>query len=76
MRTIPDFGQYLNEIEEVISGEFLPAIFGDDTPAVPRACLALPTSRGGLGVEVLPDIAENQFEASRCITQLHTDSNL
>ena len=73
MRTISGFGPYKEPIEQVITNELIPAFFGDDVSpdANTRELLSLPLARGGLGLYIPCQEANQQYIAPRRITEIH-----
>ena len=75
-RTIPDFQRYLDVLQTVMECSLIPNLFGsscrfqDDF----NNLLSLPTSRGGLGLPILKDDANFQFQSSMKISAVHVDS--
>ena len=75
LRTIENFEQYLEPIDTFLTDNFIPTLFGSDTPNdVPREVLSLNPSEGGLGINILSQDANNQFLASTNITRPHVQS--
>ena len=75
LRTIENFEQYLEPIDTFLTDNFIPTLFGSDTPNdVPREVLSLNPSEGGLGINILSQDANNQFLASTNITTPHVQS--
>lgn len=70
VRTTDDISDQLQPVEDIIRFELIPAICGkanisDDE----RRLFALPTRLGGLGIDILPDIANRLHQSSRRITE-------
>ena len=83
MRTIDNFEDYVEPIDEVINDSFLPALFGlkEPLPDELRDLFTLPPAQGGLGILDLKVEAPQQYAASKSITASHasairTQSNL
>eukprot|EP00957_Ditylum_brightwellii_P093120 7089446-Ditylum_brightwellii.AAC.1 len=49
-RTVPGVGKHMGEIEQALSMEFLPALFGGPVDANLREVLMHSVKRGGLGI--------------------------
>ena len=65
LRTIPDMAELLEPLDRTITDQFLPALTG--LPSIPnhdRKMFALPVRCGGLGIPVLGEIADDEFQAS------------
>ena len=65
MRTIPDISDQLNQLEELITCKFIPAITGgircSDTE---RKLLSLPSKLGGLGIPIFEETLNQEYEYS------------
>lgn len=69
MRTIPDIGEQLTKVDEVIITHFIPAITGGIKPSEEeRSLFSLPPSMGGLGLPIFFNQAHVEFENSCLIT--------
>ena len=68
MRTIPGMHEFIKPVDDVIRLELLPTLLNSIVPEVDRHLYALPLRHGGLGIPILSEIAESQFEASQAIT--------
>ena len=68
MRTIPGMHEFIKPVDDVIRLELLPALLNSFALEVDRQLYALPLRHGGLGIPILIEIAESQFEASQAIT--------
>ena len=56
MKTIPDIYDQLNELDEVITSEFIPAITGAiHCSNIERELLSLPSKLGGLGIPIFAE---------------------
>ena len=56
MKTIPDIYDQLNELDEVITSEFIPAITGAiHCSNIERKLLSLPSKLGGLGIPIFAE---------------------
>ena len=68
-RTMPEETENFQPLEEIIHGEFIPALTGHPTPdQTTRTLLALPCRLGGMGLINPCDLA-SQVDDSRTITQ-------
>ena len=75
LRTIDDMSHYLKPIDELVSNEFLPKLFGLDTPfSELRNLFSLRTSDGGLGLPILQEEAVHQYHSSVKVTTPHVES--
>ena len=68
MRTIFNISTYLQPIKDFLANTFLPTLFGTTITRRNRDLYSLPTRLGGLGVSVLPEIAEDHYKNSKRIT--------
>ena len=77
-RTIENFENFVEPVEDILSKSFLPTLFGLDTPFddISRGIMALAPSKGGLGIPLLSEEAKIQFESSSTITKVHVESIL
>ena len=84
-------GHLLQPIEDILRHDLIPAITGRQAiNNVERRMFALPTQLGGLGIEILPEVADQLCSNSRKVTEplknsicgreekdeLHTDGEL
>ena len=70
MRTILNISTYLQPIEDFLANTFFPTLFGTTITKRDRDLYSLPTRLGGLGISVLPEIAEDLYKNSERITAL------
>ena len=68
MRKIPGIHEFIKPVDDVIRLELLPALLNSIVPGVDHQLYSLPLRHGGLGIPILSEIAESQFEASQAIT--------
>ena len=68
MRTIPGMEEFVKPLDEVIHQQLLPSILNCIVTEADRQMYSLPIRQGGLGIPILTEIAESQFEASKSIT--------
>ena len=68
MRAIPSMRKFIKPVDDVIRLELLPALLNSIVPEVDRQLYSLPLRHGGLGILILSEIVEFQFEASKAIT--------
>ena len=70
MRTIPNIGQLLMQIDNVIMTEFIPAISGGiNISETERKLLSFPPKYGGLGIPIFSEISDIEYENSIKIVQ-------
>ncbi len=70
IKTIPDIKHELQEIDNIINTEFLPAITdGRQFSPDDRKLLALPARLGGLGIPILVDLWSIAYENSEHVCQ-------
>ena len=69
LRMIPDIKEHLDQLEETIRHQFIPAITGGKQCSNDeRVLLSLPARYGGLGIPIFYSIAAFEYENSRKIT--------
>ena len=69
-RTTETIGHLLQPIEDVLRHDLNPAITGRQAMNdAERRMFALPTQRGGLGIEILPEVADQLYSNSRKVTE-------
>jgi hypothetical protein len=69
LRTTKDIGHLLQPIEDVLRHDLIPAITGQRAISdEERELFALPTRLGGLGIEIMPKVADHLFTSSQAIT--------
>ena len=66
VRTTETIGHLLQPIEDVLRHDLIPAITGRQEE---RRMFALPTRLGGLGIEILPEVADQLYSNSRKVTE-------
>ena len=65
MRTIPDISDQLNQLDEVITSEFIPAITGGKHCSnIERKLLSLPSKLGALGIPIFAETSNEEYEYS------------
>ena len=65
MRTIPDISDQLNQRDELITSEFIPAITGGiHCSDIERKLLSLPSKLGGLGIPIFEETSYQECEYS------------
>ena len=70
MRTITDISDQLNQLEEVITPEFIPAITeGIHCSNIERKLLSLPSKLGGLGITIFAEISNQEYEYSLMLSE-------
>ena len=67
MRTIPNISSHLQPIKDFLANTFLPTLFGTMIRKTDRDLYSL-QGLGGLGISVLPEIAEDHYKNSKWIT--------
>ena len=68
MRTIPGMEEYLDPLDAIINDQFLPALLGTTITEQERQLFKLPVKDGGLGMPVLVEKANIDFQSSKFIT--------
>ena len=78
LRTIDNFEEFVTPIDTLIENDFLPTLFGQDTPLenYHRKIFAQAPGDGGLGVPILSEEAVSQFQASSLASKIHVESIL
>ena len=76
MRTIESFEEYVDPVQQVIDGMFLPTLFGhaDPLPDELSELATLTPAQGGLGIRDLTTEAPQQYSASKTFTKQHVRS--
>ena len=70
MRTIPDISDQLNQLDELITSEFIPAITGGiHCSDIERKLLSLPSKLGGLGILIFTEISNQEYEYSLMLSK-------
>ena len=62
MRTIPNLSDHLQPLENVISNDFVPSLFGSKVKDLVRRLIALPSKLGGMGITNPIEIANDEYE--------------
>ena len=76
MRTIPNIGDLLKPIDEIILTKFIPAITGGIViNDLERKLISLPVKYGGLGLPVYSELSDREYENSILITE-HLRNNI
>ena len=69
MRTVPNTAAYLQQIDEIVQTELIPAITGDITCSEEeKKLLSLPPKLGGLGIPIFSTISDAELENSKHFT--------
>ena len=68
MRTIPNAAQLFQLVEDIISTEFIPSIFGQEISHLGRQLYAMPIRDGGLGIPCIPDDADFELNSSKVLS--------
>ena len=69
MRTIPGIGQNLKSLDKCITEKLLPSFFGCQLTPLERRIMSLPPKFGGLGIPILEELAEEEYEMSLASTR-------
>ena len=70
MRTIPDILDQLNQLDELLTSEFIPAITGGiHCSDIERKLLSLPSKLGGLGIPIFLEISNEEYEYSLMLSK-------
>ena len=68
MRTILGMHEFIKPVDDVIRLELLPELLNSIVPEVDRQLYSLLLRHGSLGIPILSEISESQFEALQAIT--------
>ena len=75
MRTIPTICNEMKRVEAVVRNEFIPAVTGGHACSdEERKLLSLPVKFGGLGIHEVDKRSNQEYEASRKVTQQLVDN--
>ena len=76
MRTIPEFEDYVEPIEEILNNELIPTLFGQEQPfpAELRNLFTLTPSQGGLGIISPKSESPHQYINSVLLSKSHVDA--
>ena len=76
MRTIPNFEDYMEPIEDILNSSLIPTLFGSDTPFPDyfTSLFSLLPEEGGLGIPLLKEEAREQYYGFSIITEAHVKS--
>ena len=70
MRTISDISDQLNQLDEVITSEFIPATTGGTYCSnIERKLLSLPSKFRGLGIPIFAEISNQEYEYSLMLSK-------
>ena len=73
MRTSPSISHHLQPLEDIIKSKLIPSILGREVSDFEQELLSLPV-QGGLGISIPTKIANDQYIASKEISQPLVDS--
>jgi phage head maturation protease len=78
LQTIDNFEEYTEPIDTLIDNTFIPTLFGHDTPLEThyRDIFSQAPSEGGLGIPILKEEANIQFQSSSLVSKIHVVSIL
>ena len=69
LRTIPNICDLLQQLDDVISTEFIPAITGGINCSTVERNLSLPPKFGGLGIPIFSEISQTEYANSIMVTE-------
>ena len=69
LRTITQITDQLNPLDDIITNEFIPALFGTNITPEDREIFALPIKQGGLGLRLWKNEANVIYQTSKTFTQ-------
>ena len=68
MRTIPNAAHLFQSVDDIISTEFIPSIFGQEISHLDGQLYASPIRDGGLGIPCIPDDADFELYSSKALS--------
>ena len=69
MRTMPNISSRLNQLDDAITIEFIPAITGGiNCSGIERNLMSLLPKLSGMGIPIFPDIADRGYEFSQVLS--------
>jgi hypothetical protein len=68
LRTLSDIKEELKPLDEVISNKLIPSIVGSHLSEIERDLFSLPVKFGGMGLESIVSIADEEYSRSKQIT--------
>ena len=70
MRTIPNIGKKLKQLDDVVRTEFIPAITGGfNCSDLERKLLSFPPKLGGFGIPIFSETAEIDYKFSTMMSE-------
>ena len=69
LRTINNIKDLMKPLDDIITNEFIPTLFGSSISPAERNLLAIPVREGGMGIRIWQDQAEDSYNTSKQITQ-------
>ena len=71
MRTIPNFEDYMEPIEDILNSSLIPTLFGSGILFSDHftSLFSLPSKEGGLGIPLLKEEAREEYYGSSLITE-------
>ena len=75
-RITPHCGQFFDKLDHVLTSQFLPALFGQDSTSNERLLYSLPTHMGGLNIKIPTQTADVTYFTSRNASKHLIDSIL
>ena len=68
LRTLHDIKEELRPLDEVITNQLIPAIIGSQVSETERELISLPVRLGGMGIESISSVADEEYFRSKQIT--------
>ena len=73
MRTM-ELGNFMEPLDELISYEFIPSLFGGQISPSERKLISLPVKYGGMGIPILTELARKEYSTSVLVTRRLVDA--
>ena len=68
LRTLPNIAEQLKPLDDLISNDFIPALFGCNLSPNERQILTFPIKEGGIGMRIWQEQADESYATSKRIT--------
>ena len=73
MRTM-ELGNFMGPLDELISNEFIPSLFGGQISPSERKLISLPVKYEGMGIPILTELARKEYSTSVLVTRVLVDA--
>ena len=74
MRTM-ELGNFMGPLDELISNEFIPSLFGGQISPSERKLISLPVKYGGMGIPILTELDRKEYSTSVLVTRGLVDAS-